>query len=101
MALTVLILERVPDSLRGDLSRWLLEPRASVFVGDVSAIVRDSLWGRACERSRAGSCLLAYVAQNEQGFRLRVHGDPARKVADFDGFTLVSQPKKTSGQHDE
>ena len=39
----VMILENVPTSLRGELSRWLLEPRAGVFVGHVSARVRDKL----------------------------------------------------------
>ena len=35
--MTVLILERVPATLRGELSRWMIEPRTGVFVGKVSA----------------------------------------------------------------
>ena len=31
----VLILERVPVGLRGELTRWLLEAKAGVFVGKV------------------------------------------------------------------
>ena len=32
----IMILENVPVGLRGELSRWLIEPRAGVFVGHVS-----------------------------------------------------------------
>ncbi len=44
----VLILEKVPTSLRGELTRWLLELKAGVFVGKVSAMVRDRLWEHVC-----------------------------------------------------
>ena len=39
-----MILEKVPPSLRGELTRWFLEPKAGVFVGHVGAMVRDRLW---------------------------------------------------------
>ncbi len=51
----VLVLERVPPSLRGELTRWLLELRAGVFVGTVSALVRERLWQLACERMGEGA----------------------------------------------
>ena len=38
--MVVMILERVPVLLRGELTRWLLEVRAGVFVGTMSAGVR-------------------------------------------------------------
>ena len=31
----ILMLERVPTGLRGELSRWMIEPRTGVFVGDL------------------------------------------------------------------
>ena len=34
--MTVLILERVPASLRGQLTRWMLEVKAGVFVGNIA-----------------------------------------------------------------
>ena len=48
--MVMMILERVPVSLRGELTRWLVEPRAGVFAGRISAGVRDKLWERACGR---------------------------------------------------
>lgn len=95
MGLTMIVVERVPESMRGDLSRWMLEPRACVFVGNLSAMVRDSLWDRACDQSRSGACLMIHAANNEQGFEMRVHGDTSRAVVNFDGFVLVSNPKKS------
>jgi CRISPR-associated protein Cas2 len=34
----------VPDHVRGALSRWLIEPAPGLYVGTVSARVRDELW---------------------------------------------------------
>jgi CRISPR-associated protein Cas2 len=42
--MVVVILESVPKTVRGELTRWLLELRAGVFAGNISAIVRDKLW---------------------------------------------------------
>ena len=53
--------------LRGELSRWLLELRAGVFVGKVSALVRDLLWEEVCQKSQGGSALLL-----DGGFRRAV-----------------------------
>ena len=38
------IVEAAPDSLYGELTRWLLEPKHGVFVGNVNAMVREKLW---------------------------------------------------------
>jgi CRISPR-associated protein Cas2 len=84
-----LILENVPASLRGELTRWLLEPKAGVFVGKVSAQVRDKLWEKACDRSEGGGCILIHSTDNEQGFSLRSYGKTSREIADFDGLQLV------------
>lgn len=85
----VLILERVPPGLRGELSRWLLEPKAGVFVGRVSAMVRDRLWEKACGNSAGGGCMLIHSCQNEQGFQIRSWGRTTRIVEDFEGLLLV------------
>ena len=87
--MTVLILERVAAGLRGELTRWLLEPRTGTFVGTVSALVRDRLWDRACRHAGDGGGWLIHAANTEQGFALRVCGNPRRTVADFDGLQLI------------
>ncbi len=85
----VLILENAPASLRGELTRWLLEPRAGVFVGSVSAMVRERLWAKTCAEAKGAGAMLIHSADNEQGFALRLWGGPRRAVVDFEGLFLI------------
>jgi CRISPR-associated protein Cas2 len=87
-----LILERVPESLRGELTRWFLEPKAGVFVGRVSAMVRDKLWEKSCRHAKEGGCVMIHTGDNEQGFRIRSCGKTARSIEDFEGLFLVRVP---------
>ena len=92
LTMVVLILERVPPGLRGELTRWLLEPQAGVFVGRVSALVRERLWEKACAQARDGGCLILYSSDNEQGFNVRTWGRTDRSIDDFEGLFLVRVP---------
>ena len=88
----VLILERVPQGLRGELTRWFLEPRAGVFVGKVSATVRDKLWEKVCGQAKDGCCLMIHSSDNEQGYQIRARGEMSRSIEDFEGLFLVRIP---------
>ena len=88
----VLVLEKVPTSLRGELTRWLLELKAGVFVGRHSALVRDKLWEKACKKARDGGCVMAYRTNNEQGYDIKIFGDYSRHVADYEGLQLIKRP---------
>ena len=44
--MTVIVLTACPAGLRGDLTRWLLEIAPGIFVGHISARVRERLWLR-------------------------------------------------------
>lgn len=90
----VIMMEKVPVSLRGEITRWMLELRPGVFVGTVSALVRDKLWDQICDKSKGGAVTLLQSAATEQGFVIRAHGDTARKVRTFDGLQLVTVPFK-------
>jgi CRISPR-associated protein Cas2 len=85
----ILILERVPRSLRGELTRWLVEVDTGVFVGKVSAAVRELLWQKCLQKRGEGRCCMVYNTNNEQGFAIRMEGYPDRSVRDFDGLQLV------------
>ena len=91
--MVVITLEKVPTSLRGELTRWLVEVKTGTFVGRVSAMVRDKLWELVCAKSRGGGCLIVYNTNNEQGFALRSHGETKRVLVDFEGLTLVRIPE--------
>lgn len=88
--MVVIVLEKVPKRLRGELSRWMLEVSTGVFVGSMSALVRDLLWEKCKEKKTVGRCCQMYRTNNEQGFAIRTNGDTARILVDFDGLTLVA-----------
>jgi len=96
--MTVLMLEKVPASLRGELSRWMIEPRTGVFVGRVSAMVRVRLWEKAIDGAKGGSGMLVYSSPNEQGFVALSFGDTARQLRDWEGLTLVHVPHTIAAQ---
>lgn len=89
--MTIFVLERVPATLRGELTRWLLEPHTGVFVGRPSALVRDKLWELICDKLKGGAALLVYTSDTEQGFTLQTCGKTARQLRDFEGLTLISR----------
>ena len=88
----VLIVERAPVGLRGELTRWLLEPQAGVFVGRVSATVREKLWERTCKGLRGGAAIMIWSTNNEQGFDFALWGQSSRAMTDWEGLKLVTIP---------
>jgi CRISPR-associated protein Cas2 len=91
--MVILILERVTTSLRGELTRWLIQPKTGVFVGHLSARVRDLLWDRVVDGLRDGAALMIQSNNTEQGFSVVSAGDTSRIMADFEGLTLPKTPK--------
>lgn len=93
--MVVLIVESAPPGLRGQLSKWMLEPKAGVFVGTVSAAVRDLLWEKACREVEEGGATMIYRTNNEQGFAIRSFGDTSRQIEEWEGLFLVRRPNQT------
>jgi len=93
--MVVLVMERVPVGLRGELSRWMIEPKANVFIGKMSAMVRDKLWELACQKCKKGAVLMVHPARTEQGFAIRTWGETSRQMVDYEGLLLVCVPKPT------
>ncbi|MFC4057636.1 type I-E CRISPR-associated endoribonuclease Cas2e [Planomonospora corallina] len=79
----------VPDHVGGALSRWLIEPCPGLFVGTVSARVRDELWSAVSANVGDGMAVLVHPADTEQGFLIRTAGQRRRHVVDFDGLQLI------------
>lgn len=89
--MVVIVLEKCPLSLRGDLTKWLQEISMGVFVGRVSARVRDRLWDRICSEAKGGRATMVFTAQNEQHLDFRVHNTTWEPI-DFDGMKLMMRP---------
>jgi CRISPR-associated protein Cas2 len=94
--MVVFLMEKVPTSLRGEITRWMLELRPGVFVGNISALVREKLWEMICQKIKGGAVTLLQSAANEQGYKIRTFGDTSRKVKDFDGLQLIVISEKNS-----
>lgn len=84
----VVVLSVTPERLRGELTRWLLEIAAGVYVGHVPARVRELLWIRIIEDVGRGRALMVWSRRGEQHLDFRVHNH-AWTPEDHDGITLM------------
>ncbi len=91
----MIVLQNVPKRLHGELTRWLLEPFPNVFIGHVSARVRDFLWEKCKKECKNGSVVQAWNTNNEQRFTMRMDGNVKRSVVDMEGLQLVFIPENT------
>ena len=89
--MTVLVLENAPPGFRGEVTQWLLEVKAGVYVGNMASSVRERLWKKVQQRVDVGAALIIYSAACEQGFKMDMHRIPERKVSDFDGISLITR----------
>lgn len=87
----VISLSNCPPSLRGDLTKWLFEISTNVFVGKMSARVRDNIWDRIVRSCKNGRVVMVFDVNNEQRFDFRVHNGEW-EPADFDGLKVMLRP---------
>ena len=86
----VIVVENVPDRLRGRLAVWLLEMRAGVYVGKYSRRVREMIWKQVEEGLGEGNAVMAWSTNTESGFDFLTLGANRRIPLEFDGVKLVS-----------
>jgi CRISPR-associated protein Cas2 len=77
-------------SLKGALTRWLIEIRPGIFLGNPTQRVRDQLWKKVTQRPPLGYVLQLWSAPNPQGFDFRQYGESKRLLNDFEGLGLVT-----------
>ena len=97
----MMILESTPASLKGELSRWLVEPKSGVFLGNPSARVRDRLWEKALSKCRGGGVLQIWSSRCPQGYLWRSFGKLSRELVDMEGMALVRRPVKRKSKRKE
>ena len=93
--MVVFVLTACPAGLRGHLTRWLLEISAGVYVGHVSARVRDTMWERVVELCKDGRAIMIYTARNEQRLAFKVYRHDWMPV-DLDGINLMRRSREGS-----
>ncbi len=89
--MTVMILENVSPGFRGEITQWLLEVKAGVYVGNISPCIRELLWKKVQDNVSEGAALIIYSAQNEQGFQMDVFHYPERSVVDMEGIYFIKR----------
>lgn len=72
----------------------MLEAKTGVFVGSLSARVRERLWNTVCAKNARGASLLINAAATEQRFEIRTRGDAIREVVDVDGLLLMKERRR-------
>jgi CRISPR-associated protein Cas2 len=92
--MVIMTLEKVPVSLRGELTRWLIEVKTGVYIGHVNDMVRDRLWEKCNKDRRAGSVFQAWSTNTEQRFKMRLAGETNRSVVDWEGIQLIKEQTK-------
>ena len=84
----VITLSKTPSALGGDLTRWCQEIQTGVYVGEVSARIRDKLWERVVANIGNGEATLVYNTNTEQGYAFRTTRS-SRRVIDLDGMLFI------------
>jgi len=87
--MVVIVMDNAANTIRGEMTRWFLEVKPGVFVGNVNAKIQELLWSRICSSSKTSGAVMIYQVDNEQGFGMRLTGMPKRTIIDNDGINLV------------
>ena len=74
MSMLVVVTENVPPRLRGRLAIWFLEVRAGVYVGVVSARIREMIWEQISGLAEEGNVVMAWATNTESGFEFQTFG---------------------------
>ena len=86
----VIVVENAPPRLRGRLAVWLIEIRAGVYVGDLSAKVREMIWRQIEIGIEDGNAVMVWSTNTESGFDFVTLGKNRRLPVELDGLKLVS-----------
>lgn len=89
----VISLSSCSSKVRGYLSEWFFEISTGVYVGNVTARVRDEVWETITQNIGTGRCIMAYSTNNERGMCFQTWNTGFVPI-DYDGVWLVKQTKK-------
>lgn len=89
----VITLSKVPQSLRGDLTKWCQEVQTGIYVGNFSARIRDALWTRIMENIGLGEATMIYSTNNELGYDFKTTRKD-KEIVDLDGIPLMMHLKE-------
>ena len=88
------ITENVPSSVKGELTKWMIQLKPGVFLGTLSTLVGEKLWTKIQEKQGHGGAIWVKATNNEQKFKLAISGKNHWLISDFDGLQLITHPQK-------
>ena len=100
MPFTVITLKKVPQALRGDLTKWMQEITTGVYIGNFNTKVREKLWKRVKENVEDGEATLSFAYRNEIGYQFDTHNTSFSNI-DMDGIPLVFIPNENVNEQIE
>jgi CRISPR-associated protein Cas2 len=93
----LIVVENVPQRLRGRLAVWLLEIRAGVYIGNYSRRTREMIWEQVTSGIEGGNAVIAWTSTSDAGFDFETCGKNRRRPVDFEGLRLVAfEPPQTA-----
>ena len=90
--MTVIVLQKAPDYLRGELTRYLYEISNGVYAGEINAKIRELLWNKI-EKTKNISASLIYPSKSEQKFAFRSIGDNRFAMQEIDGILCAAKER--------
>ena len=93
MPFTVITLKKLPQALRGDLTKWMQEITTGVYIGNFNTKVREKLWKRVKENVKDGEATLSFSYRNELGYQFDTHNTSFSNI-DMEGIPLVFIPNE-------
>lgn len=91
--MTVIITQDSPDSIRGILKRWFIEPKPQVFVGSINRSVREHVVDYLRRNAGHIRMLVIHSSPNCQGFTIEQINDPDYSGIIRDGLHLIASPQ--------
>ncbi len=88
--MVIVIAETAPRSLGGELSRWLTRVGTGVYIGVLSADVRQLLWEFIVRRAPDARLVMIHSCRGEPGYAIRTHGYPDESLVDLDGLPAIA-----------
>ena len=95
--MTVLIIEKAPDRLRGRLTLWMSEIKTGIYVADFNRKLREWIWKTVKENIGHGSALIVWATSRaEFGYDMASIGFTQMEIVEIDGIKYIADRKKQS-----
>ena len=96
--MVVIVANNLPDSVRGVLKCWFLEPKPNVFVSNINRNIEQRVLDflRPYMSERSGLIVIRSNDLSSQGFEIGMHSSPLRSLTVASGNSIICQRPQVS-----